>query len=212
MKLDLTNPMTPALADLLRAAHDDDRGELEVEFTQPEGTTEWCPEWSVEAPDGDLTASERAHIAALVAAHNAEPIGDSRAACIAAVRACEESSRSFETAVETAGPEYTESGGSKARQRAMTGLAAIADTAYEDARDAIERGDLVAARAELETARRVESDAGDDSDARRALAALAALETARIAEAAEFDRVVAVYNERVKVLNTAAPQPQTEAP
>jgi hypothetical protein len=44
------------------------------------------------------------------------------------------------------------------------------------------------------------------------LAALAALETARIAEAAEFDRVVAVYNERVKVLNTAAPQPQTEAP
>ncbi len=76
-----------------------------------------------------------------------------------------------ETAVETAGAEYP--GGSEELEASMQSLADGCDDAWQRAEEALEAGNLSAAREALEEARTLEDEGGDDSHARSALELLA---------------------------------------
>ena len=87
-----------------------------------------------------------------------------------------QSELAWETAVETAGPEYP--GGSEEREASMQSLADGCDDAWQRAEDALEAGDIGAAIEALEEARSLESEGGDDSHARRAIEIVSSVEVA----------------------------------
>lgn len=83
-----------------------------------------------------------------------------------------QSNASWETAVDTAGPDYA--GGSEANQDAMQSLADSADISYDNAIAALEMADLDASNywraiEELKSARSAESEGGDCSFADEAI-------------------------------------------
>lgn len=88
------------------------------------------------------------------------------------------SANAWSMAVETAGPDYL--GGSDAAASAMAALADECSDAYEAAGRAVLDGDVIAAESELERARSLEAEGGDDSHARDALEALADMEASHV--------------------------------
>ena len=90
-----------------------------------------------------------------------------------------QSELAWETAVETAGPDYP--GGSEDREASMQSLADACDDAWQRAEVALEASDISAAVEALEKASSLESEGGDDSHSRRALELLAGAQSVEVA-------------------------------